>query len=155
MSKTESGAKKAGKALTAVVILILIAVFAASRFIGGQTTALEKYCAAVTSGSFSQYVKTVSPDNRYAAGSESDFKAACESGIRGLPQFSELETTDNISSKVKVTEHKMNSSLTEWVCTADIDFFGGGCSISYENVSVTMIFSGGKWIIISTEPSVF
>ena len=149
MSKTESGAKKAGKALTAVVILILIAVFAASRFIGGQTTALEKYCAAVTSGSFSQYVKTVSPDDRYAAGSESDFKAACESGIRGLPQFSELETTDNISSKVKVNEHKMNGSLTEWVC------IGGGSSISYENVSVTMNFSGGKWIIISTEPSVF
>ena len=155
MSRTESGAKKAGKALTAIVILILIAVYAASCFIDGHTTALEKYCAAVTSGSFSQYVKTVPPDDRYAVGSESDFKAACESGIRSLPEFSELETTDNISSKVEITSHKMNGSLTEWVCTADIDFFGGGKSISYDNVTVKMSFTGGKWIILSTEPSVF
>ncbi|MCI7768654.1 MAG: hypothetical protein MSJ26_11850 [Oscillospiraceae bacterium] len=155
MSKTDSGAKKAGKALTAVVILILLNVFAASWFIGGQTTVLEKYCAAVTSGSFSQYVKTVPPDDRYAGGSESDFIAACESGIKGLPEFSELDSTDTISSKVKITSHKMNGSFSQWVCTADIDFFGGGSSISYDNVSVTMSFTGGKWIIISTEPNVF
>ena len=155
MSKTDSGAKKAGKALTAVVILILIAVFAASRFIGGQTTAMEKYCAALASGSFSQYVKTVPPEDGFASGSESDFKAACEKGIRGLPEFSELDITDTISSKVKITSHKMNGSLTQWVCTVDIDFFGGGSSISYDSVSVTMSFAGGKWIIISTEPNVF
>lgn len=155
MSRTESGTKKAGKALTAFVILILVAVLAASCYIGGQDTAAKKYCAAIASGNFKEYVKTVPSDNVYAAGSESDFKAACMSGLRGIPEFSELETTDNLSANVRITEHRMNGSLTEWVCTADIDFYGGGSSVSYNGVSIAMSFSGGKWIILSTEPNVF
>ena len=90
MSKTNNGAKTAGKVLTAFVILILIAVFAASKFIGGQDTAALKYCSAVASANFKEYLKTVSPDDVYAGGSESEFEAACKSGIRGLPEFSEL-----------------------------------------------------------------
>lgn len=155
MSKTESGAKKAGKALTAFVILILIAVLAVSKFIGGQDTAALKYCSAVASANFKEYVKTVPPDDFYASGSESDFKAACKKGLRDLPEFSELEDTDNLSANVRITEHKMNGRLTEWVCTADIDFFCSGSSVSYEGVSVAMRFSGGKWVILSTEPNVF
>ena len=155
MSKTESGAKKAGKALTAFVILILIAVLAVTKFIGGQNTAAEKYCAVIASANFKEYVKTVPSDDVYAGGSESDFKAACQSGLRGLPEFSELEQTDNLSANVRITEHKMNGSLTEWICTADIDFYCSGSSVSYDGVSIAMSFSGGKWIIISTEPNVF
>ncbi|MGN1101105.1 MAG: hypothetical protein ACI4RG_02870 [Huintestinicola sp.] len=154
MSKTQSGAKIAGKALTAFVILILIAVFAVSEFIGGQDTAALKYCSAVASANFKEYVKTVSPGDIYASGSESDFKAACTSGLRGLPEFSKLEENDILSANVKITEHKMNGSLTEWICTADIDFFCSGNSVSFDGVSITMSFSGGKWIIKSTEPNV-
>ena len=68
MSKTESGAKKAGKFLTALVILILIAVFAASGFIGGQDTAAEKYCAAVASANFKDYSKIVASNDIYVNG---------------------------------------------------------------------------------------
>ncbi|MGN0639099.1 MAG: hypothetical protein ACI4J0_12075 [Huintestinicola sp.] len=155
MSKTESGAKKAGKALTAFVILILIAVLAVSKFIGGQDTAALKYCSAVASANFKEYAKTVSPGDIYASGSESDFKAACTSGLRGLPEFSELEETDNLSANVKITEHKMNGSLTEWICTADIDFFCSGSSVSYNGVTIAMRFSGGKWLIQDAEPNLF
>ena len=154
MSKTQSGAKIAGKALTAFVILILIAVFSVSKFISSQDTAALKYCSAVASANFKEYVKTVSPGDIYASGSESDFKAACTSGLRGLPEFSELEENDILSANVKITEHKMNGSLTEWICTADIDFFCSGSSVSFDDVSIAMSFSGGKWIINSTEPDV-
>lgn len=155
MNKTNSGAKKAGKVLTALVILILIAVFAISKFIGGQNTAALKYCSAVASANFKEYLKTVSPDDVYAGGSESEFETACKNGLRGLPEFSELSETDNLSANVKITEHKMNGSLTEWICTADIDFYSGGKSVSYEGVSIEMSFSGGKWIVCDTEPDVF
>lgn len=154
MSKTNSGAKKAGKVLTVFVILILIAVLAVSKFIGGQDTAALKYCSAVASANFKEYVKTVPPEDAYASGSESDFKAACKSGLRDLPEFSELEETDNLSANVRITEHKMNGSLTDWICTADIDFFCSGSSVSYDGVSIAMRFSGGKWLILSTEPDV-
>lgn len=155
MSKTNSGAKKAGKALTVFVILILIAVLAVSKFIGGQDTAALKYCSAVASANFKEYVKTVPSDDTFAGGSESEFKAACQSGLRGLSEFSELEETDNLSANVRITEHKMNGSFTDWICTADIDFFCSGKSISYDGVSVAMRFSGGKWVILSTEPRLF
>lgn len=155
MSKTNSGAKRAGKVLTVFIILILIAVFAVSKFIGGQDTAALKYCSAVASANFKEYIKTVSPDDKYAGGSESDFKAACKSGLRDLPEFSELEETDTLSANVKITEHKMNGSPAEWICTADIDFYSSGNSVSYEGVAIAMRFSGGKWIILSTEPNVF
>lgn len=155
MSKTESGAKKAGKFLTALVILILIAVFAASGFIGGQDTAAEKYCAAVASANFKDYSKIVASNYIYAGGSEDAFKAACKSGLRNREEFAELTETDNISSKVKITEHKMNGNPTSWICKADIDFFSSGHSISFKNVSIEMTFTGGKWIIVNTEPNVF
>lgn len=155
MSRTENGAKKAGKALTAFVILILIAILAVSKFIGGQNTAAEKYCAAVASANFKEYVKTVPSDDVYASGSESDFKAACKNGLRGLPEFSELEEMDNLSANVKITEHRMNGSLTEWLCTADIDFFCSGSSVSFDDISIAMSFSGGKWKIMNIEPNIF
>lgn len=155
MSKTNSGAKKAGKVLTVFVILILIAVFAVSKFIGSQDTAALKYCSAVASANFKEYLKTVPPEDVYAGGSEGEFKAACQSGLRGLPEFSELEETDNLSANVKVTRHKMNGTLTDWICTADIDFFCSGKSVSYNGVAIEMRFSGGKWVILSTEPELF
>jgi len=155
MSKTVSGAKKIGKLMTAVVILLLIAVFSVSKFIGGQNTAAEKYCAAIATGNYKEFVKTVPSDNEYTAKGEDYFKESCSKGIRQLPQFSELTATDNISAKVKITEHRMNGSLTEWICLADIDFFSSGKSVSYNDVRLTMKFSGGKWIITKTEPSIF
>lgn len=155
MSKTESGAKKAGKVLTAFVILILIAVFAASGFIGGQDTAAEKYCAAVATANFKDYVKIVSADDPYAGSSEDEFKAACKNGLRNREEFAELDEIDNISSKVKITERRMNGSYTDWICKADIDFFSSGHSNSFKGVSVEMTFSGGKWIISDIEPDVF
>jgi hypothetical protein len=49
----------------------------------------------------------------------------------------------------------MNGSAKNWICTADIDFFSGGNSISFKDVSIKMTFTGRKWIIMSIEPNVF
>ena len=49
MSKN-SASKTIGKIVSLIILIILLGVIAVTWFIGGQTKAIEKYCAAFASG---------------------------------------------------------------------------------------------------------
>lgn len=146
MSKNPSGTKTAGKIFAAFSIVLLTAVLAASWFIGGQKRAAQKYFGAVASGSLSDMSKAAAPE--YMSGiSKDDFKAYCRAAFSSMPEFSELTETDIIGSKVKISECRMNGGLGSWICTADVDYYSSGMSVSYESISFPVNFSGGKWTV--------
>ncbi len=147
MIKNSSSTKIMGKLFAALTLLLLAAVTAMSWYIGGQNRAIEKYCAAVASGSYKDLAKTAVTDELESMDITSEkFKAASRSYFKELPEFSELGETDIISSKVEINEHIMDSSVTQWICMADIDFYCNGMSISYP-AKFKLSFSNGKWIV--------
>lgn len=146
MSKNSSASKKAGKIFAAFTVVILAAALAAAWFIGGQKRAAEKYFAAVASGNFKDMDKVITP--LYLDGFDSDsFKAESRSAFEAMPQFSELESTDMITSRVRISESRMTDSFDRWLCTADVDFFSHGKSVTYKDLSFSVNFSGGKWTV--------
>lgn len=144
MSKNPSGTKTAGKIFAAFSVVLLIAVLAASWFIGGQKRAAEKYFGAIASGSLSDFNKAA---DHVSDISKDDFKAYCRAEFVSMPEFSELSETDIIGSKVNISECRMNGSINSWICTADVDYYSSGMSVSYENISFPVNFSGGKWTV--------
>lgn len=148
MKEKSSATKILGKIFAAVCAVLLIAAFAASWYIGGQDKAIEKYCAAVTSGDLKKYTQVMNPDSSASSEESAEFKQKYRDAFTSLPQFSELEDTDIIGSEVKIKEHRYDSQSGNWMCTADIDFFSSGNSITKEDLVFTLDYSGG-WKIIS------
>lgn len=139
--------KTIGKAVSAVIIIVFAAVFAAYCFIGGQTKAVEKYCAAFASGDAKTLAKVL---RDYQSPDTDTYKEQQREYFRSLPQFSDLDDTDIISSDVDIIYHKRINGLNDWQCAAKADYFCDGMSMT-ENLYFDMRFSGGKWIIINVE----
>ena len=152
MNKNSRAAKALGKLLAVISGIILLAVLLAAWFIGGQTRAVNKYFASRASGNYKEYAALLpegSGENK--PGKADEYSAQCKSFFRGLPEFEALSETDVISSKIKVNEHRMNGSWTKWTCTADVDFYCSGSSISYKDVKVDLSFSSGRWCFAGTD----
>lgn len=146
MSK-KSMSKTIGKVISIIMIVLFAAVFAASWFIGGQTKAIEKYCAAFASGD----TKTMSKIIRgYDSPDAQAYKTQQREYFKAFPQFSDLEDTDIISSDVDIIYHKRISGLNDWQCSAEADYFCEGMSVT-ERLNFDMRFTNGKWIIINVE----
>ena len=147
MSKNSSGTKIMGKLFAVLTLILLAAAAAMSWYISGQNRAVEKYCAAVASGSYKDFEKTAVTAELDALGiSAENFKNASRAYFEGLPEFSELGETDIINSKVRINEHTMETSFSQWICTADIDFYCSGMSVSYP-AKFRLSFANGKWIV--------
>lgn len=146
MSKKSSATKTAGKIFAAVTVILLMIVFASSVYVGGMKRTAEKFCASFASGSYSDYEKVILPvvDVHYDY-TDNNFKENTRTAFEHLPEFSELEETDIISSKMKIRECRMDGSYDQWSCTADVDYFCSGMSVSYKNVKIELSFSQGKW----------
>ena len=146
MNKTTASHKTAGKIFAAFTILILLAVLALSWYIGGQKRAAEKYFASIASGNYKDMSKVITP--AYLDGFDTDsFREECRSGFEKMPVFSDLDTGNIISSRVKITESRMNGDPGSWICTADVDFYSDGKVISFDDLGLYLDFSGGKWLI--------
>ena len=139
--------KTAGKAVSLIMIILFAAVFAASWFIGGQTKAIEKYCAAFASGDAKAMSKII---RGYDSPDEQAYKTQQREYFKSLPQFSDLEETDIISSDVDIIYHKRINGLNDWQCSAEADYFCEGMSVT-EHLSFDMRFTNGKWTIINVE----
>lgn len=150
MCKNHSGTKTAGKIFAGLCIILLIAVLAAAWFIGGQTRAVQKYFTARASGSYSDYVSLLK-SSEYNKNAAEEYETENRAFFTSLPQFEKLEENDNIGTSVKIKEHRMNGSAGEWICTADIDFYSEGMSVSFRDVNVELLFSGGKWYFRGTD----
>ena len=137
MSKN-SASKTIGKIVSLIILILLLGVIAVTWFIGGQTKAIEKYCAAFASGDLKSMNKVT------------DIYSDQTDHFRSLPQFEELEDTDVISSDVDVKYHKKAADFTQWECMTKADYFSQGMSIS-QDITFTLKFEGGKWKIISAE----
>lgn len=151
MSKKSSGTKTAGKIFAVFTGILLITVLFVSWFIGGQTRTAEKFCAALGSGDLKSYERLFDPAayEEYAGEltlDKSEFRELCLDRFRNYRAFAELESADIVSSNVKITEHKMRGGIDNWECTADVDFYCSGMSIS-ETMVFYMRFQGGKWLI--------
>lgn len=153
MSKGQSGTKTAGKIFAAICIILLIAVLSASWFIGGQTRAVQKYFTARASGSYSDYVSLLIGSD-YDECAADEYKSESRAFFTSLAQFEKLEENDTIGTNVKVKEHRINGAADKWICTADIDFYSNGMSVSFKDVEVSLLFSGGKWYFRGTDLSV-
>lgn len=152
MNINSSASKALGKLLAVISGIILLAVIIAAWFIGGQTRAVNKCFAAMASGNYKEYIALLpSGHQEYHQHEAADYSDQCKSFFRGLPEFEALSETDVISSKIKINEHRMNGSWTEWTCTADVDFYCSGSSVSYKDVKVDLSFSSGRWYIAGTD----
>lgn len=103
MSKN-SASKTIGKIVSLIILILLLGVIAVTWFIGGQTKAIEKYCAAFASGDLKSMNKVT--DIYSDQTDDKSFKQQQKDHFRSLPQFEELEDTDVISSDVDVKYHK-------------------------------------------------
>lgn len=147
MSKN-SASKAIGKIVSLIILILLLGVIAVTWFIGGQTKAIEKYCAAFASGDLKSMNKVT--DIYSDQTDDKSFKQQQKDHFRSLPQFEELEDTDVISSDVDVKYHKKAADFTQWECMTKADYFSQGMSIS-QDITFTLKFEGGKWKIISAE----
>ena len=141
MTKT----KKAGKVLAGFALLISAVTVAASWYIGGQTRAVEKYCASLASGNLGDY-QSVTDDMQYT--DRDIFKAEMRDVLNKNGNFPGLEQNDVIGSDTDVKEHIFISPDT-WTCVADIEYFCKDMSLSCTE-EFTVVFRGGKWIIADT-----
>lgn len=108
MSKN-SASKTIGKIVSLIILILLLGVIAVTWFIGGQTKAIEKYCAAFASGDLKSMNKVT--DIYSDQTDDKSFKQQQKDHFRSLPQFEELEDTDVISSDVDVKYHKKSRRL--------------------------------------------
>lgn len=146
MSRGTAG-KRLGKIFALLAAVLLLCAALAYWFIGGQTRAAEKYFSAIASGNYKNFEQVTYPYEENSFALMDDFKRECRYYFASLPEFADLSETDVITSKVRIRERRMDGSIDRWVLTADVDFFSGGDSVSYDGLAVTMVFDGGKWRI--------
>lgn len=146
MSRGTAG-KRLGKIFALLAAVLLLCAALAYWFIGGQTRAAEKYFSAIASGNYKNFEQVTSPYEENSFALMDDFKRECRYYFTSLPEFADLSETDVITSKVRIRERRMDGSIDRWLLTADVDFFSGGDSVSYDGLAVTMVFDGGKWRI--------
>ena len=142
MTKT----KKAGKVLAGFAVLATAATAGMAWYLGGQTRAIEKYCASLASGNLNDY-QSVTQDGSFA--DRDAFKAEMRNRLNSGGAFSELDENDVIGSDTKVTQH-ICLTPDKWTCTADIEYFCKDMSLT-RTEKFTLVFSGGKWIITGTD----
>ena len=146
MSRVTAG-KRLGKIFALLAAILLLCAALAYWYIGGQARAAEKYFSAIASGNYKNFEQVTSPYEENSFALNSEFKDGCRGYFTSLPEFSDLSETDVIASKVRIRERRMDGSIDRWVLTADVDFFSGGDSVSYDGLVMTMVFDGGKWRI--------
>ena len=147
MSKN-SASKTIVKIVSLIILILLLAVIVVTQYIGGQTKAIEKYCAAFAAGDLKSMNKVT--DIYSDSADDKAFKQQQKDYFRALPQFADLEDTDVITSDTDVKYHKKTDDLTTWECLTKADYFSQGMSIS-RDITFTLKFEGGKWKIISAE----
>lgn len=143
MSKTSRN-KFAGKIFVGLTVIILAMAVAVSAFINGQTKACKKYFSAMASGDLTVLSKALESTESF--GSRDDFSQTRKAYFRSLPEFAELSDTDIVSANVNVKNHIMLDSPDRWKCTAEVDYYSNGSSISETNI-VSLYYKGGKWFI--------
>ena len=141
MTKT----KKAGKALAGLVLLFTAVTGGASWYLGGQTRAVEKYCASLASGNLGDY-QSVTEDTSFT--DRDVFKTDMRQVLNKSGNFSDLEENDVIGSDTDVREH-ICITPEQWICTADIEYFCKDMSLTCTE-KFTMVFRNGRWIITDT-----
>ncbi len=149
MSKQSNTAKTAGKIFAVLCAIILAAVFAVSVYLGGMKRAAEKYIGSFASGSYTDFSKTAFSIKSIISVDEASFKDICRSYFSELEQFSKLEKTDIIASKTEIKAYNAIDPLSMWECTADIDFYCDGMSITFEDVPINAQYADGKWTVYS------
>lgn len=146
MSKADAG-KRMGKIFALLAAILLLCAALAYWYVGGQTRSAEKFFSAVASGNYKNYEQVLSPYEENSLALAEDFKSGCRNYFASLPEFADLSETDVIACKVRIRERHMDGSIGRWVLTADVDFFSGGDSVSYDGLAVTMEYDSGKWRI--------
>lgn len=136
--------KFAGKIFVGLTVIILAIAAAVSAFINGQTKACKKYFSAMASGDLTVLSKAM--ENTEGYGTKDAFSQTRKAYFRSLPQFAELSDTDIVSANVKVKNHIMLENPDLWKCTAEVDYYSNGSSISETNI-VSLYYKGGKWFI--------
>lgn len=107
----------------------------------------RKIFSAIASGNYKNFEQVTSRYEENSFALMDDFKSGCRYYFTSMPEFSDLSETDVIASKVRIRERRMDGSIDRWVMTADVDFFSGGDSVSYDGLVLTMEYDGGKWRI--------
>lgn len=139
MNEVSKSRKIAGEIFAIITILLLIAIFAVSIFIGGQKKAIEKICTSIAADDYKAFSNLyISPDEEAFAGM---VKKYCD----GLME----DSTDIIGSDVMIDYHKYSSSDNIWSCSADIDFYCSGKNYDFDDVIFELRYNNGKWYIVS------
>ncbi len=135
--------KTAGKIITALTVLMLIVCTAASWYIGGQTRAVQKYCASIASGNLTDYT-AVTGNNSFS--DKDEFKTAMRNRLNADGSFADLEENGNIGATARVQGHDI-ITLDKWQCETKVSYYSGDMTLCFDK-DYTVVFKSGKWYVL-------